>query len=122
MGVTTETKKESSLHGHHDRRLARRLSEDPEFRQEFERQRRTIAAIDKIVNQLDDLREGHDLTKAHLARLIDKNPASIRRLLTAATNPELGTIVAMADALDADVVVVPRKKTRPARKAAVPVS
>lgn len=44
--------------------------------------------------------------------MIGKNPASVRRLLTSATNPELGTIVAVADALDADVVVVPRKKGR----------
>jgi DNA-binding XRE family transcriptional regulator len=96
--------------GHHDRRLAKRLAEDPEFRTEFERQQRAIAAIDEIVNQLDALRLEHDYTKAELARMIDKNPASVRRLLTAAANPELGTIVAMADALDADVIVVPRKK------------
>lgn len=94
---------------HHDRRLARRLTEDPEFKAEFERQQRTIAAIDRIVNELDSLREIHEFSKAELARRIDKNPASIRRLLTAATNPELGTIVAAADALDADVMVVPRK-------------
>ena len=34
------------------------------------------------------------------------------RMLTAAANPELGTVVAMADALDADVVLVPRKSSR----------
>jgi DNA-binding phage protein len=54
------------------------------------------------------------MTKAQLARTIDKNPASVRRLLTAAGNPELATVVAMADALDADIVVVPRKS--PARR------
>jgi DNA-binding XRE family transcriptional regulator len=98
--------------GHHDRRLARRLAEDPEFRAEFERQQRAIGAIDDIVNRLDELRVQHDLSKAELARMIDKNPASVRRLLTASGNPELATVVAMADALDADVVVVPRKKAR----------
>jgi len=97
---------------HHDRRLARRLADDQEFRAEFERQERAIAAIDEIVNQLDTLRVEHEYSKAELARRIDKNPASVRRLLTVAGNPELGTIVAMADALDADVVVVPRKRTR----------
>jgi hypothetical protein len=40
-------------------------------------------------------------------------PASVRRLLTASGNPELRTVVAMADALEADVVLVPRKQTRP---------
>jgi DNA-binding XRE family transcriptional regulator len=96
----------------HDRRLAKRLVEDPEFKVEFERQQRAIAAIDAIVNGLDALRVEHDYTKAELARMIDKNPASVRRLLTATGNPELRTVVAIADALDADVVVVPRKRRR----------
>lgn len=93
----------------HDRRLAERLK-DPEFRAEFERQKREIEAIDSIVNMLDDLRAEHGVTKAELAREIGKNPASIRRLLTAPVNPELRTVVALADALDADVKIVPRRR------------
>jgi DNA-binding XRE family transcriptional regulator len=104
----------------HDRRLAARLAEDPEFRVEFARQQRAIAAIDEIVNQLDALRVEMGYSKADLARMIDKNPASIRRLLTAKSNPELGTVVALADALDAEVVLVPRKRTR--RRAPVSTS
>jgi DNA-binding XRE family transcriptional regulator len=94
---------------YHERRLAGRL-EDPEFRTEFEKASREIKAIDAIVNELDGLREAHGMTKAELAREIDKNPASVRRLFTAPANPELRTIVAMADALDADVVIVPRSR------------
>jgi len=97
----------------------RRIAEDPEFAAEFERQRRAIAAIDAIVNQLDALREDHRLSKAELARAIDKNPSSVRRLLTAKGNPELATVVAMADALDADVVVVPRNTAGPRRRSAI---
>lgn len=95
--------------GRHDRRMARRL-EDPERRAEFERQKRRLTAIDTIVGSLDQLRAAQGLSKAALAREIDKNPAAIRRLLTASGNPELGTVVALADALDADVVVVPREQ------------
>jgi len=95
---------------YYDRRLARRLSEDPEFRAEFERERREIAVIDAIVNKLDARRDELGVTKAQLARAIGKNPSSIRRLLTASGNPELRTVVAMANALDADVQIVPRKK------------
>jgi DNA-binding XRE family transcriptional regulator len=102
--------------GYHDRRLAKRLREDGVFREEFERQAREIAQIDAIVSKLDALREEHGLTKAELAREIDKNPASIRRLLTAPVNPELRTVVAMADALDADVRIVPRKPSRRRRR------
>jgi DNA-binding phage protein len=102
---------------YHDRRLARRLAEDPEFQAEFERQQREIAAIDAIVNQLDVLREQRHMSKAELARAIDKNPAAIRRLLTASGNPELRTVVAMAEALGAELRVVPARaagRTRPA--------
>jgi DNA-binding phage protein len=98
--------------GFHDRRLARRLAEDSEFRVEFERQRRQVAAVDAIVNQLDALREQHGMSKAQLAREIDKHPASVRRLLTASGNPELFTVVAMAQALDAELLVVPRRRAR----------
>lgn len=102
---------------HHDQRLARRLA-DPEFRVEFERHKREIESIDAIVNELDHLREASGLSKADLARAIDKNPASVRRLLTAPANPELRTVVAVANALDADLTIVPRKNRRPRRTAA----
>lgn len=102
----------------HDRRLADRMA-DPEFAGEFEREGRRIAQIDSIVNGIDQLREERGLSKAALARAIDKNPAAIRRLLTASGNPELGTIVALADTLDADVVLVPRKNGSKARGHAI---
>jgi DNA-binding XRE family transcriptional regulator len=70
------------------------------------------ASIDETVNRLDALRVEHDLSKAELARAIDKHPSSVRRLLTAKGNPELATVVAIADALDADLLVVPRERSR----------
>lgn len=93
----------------HDRLLDHRLK-DPWFRAEFERASREVKAVDAIVNELDLLRTDYGLTKAELAREIGKNPASVRRLLTAPANPELRTVVAMADALDADVLIVPRSR------------
>ncbi len=100
---------------YHDRRLARRLKEDPEFRAEFERQRREIAQIDSIVRQLDELREQAGMSKAELARAIGKEPSSIRRFFTADINPELKTVAAVADALGAEVKVVASKGTRKKR-------
>jgi ribosome-binding protein aMBF1 (putative translation factor) len=91
---------------HHDRRLAQRLKEDPEFRAEFERQRREIAQIDAVVRQLDELREEAGMSKAELARAIGKEPSSIRRFFTADVNPELKTVAAVADILGAKVQVV----------------
>jgi DNA-binding phage protein len=112
MTATSEKQHAKLDTGHHDRRLARRLREDPEFRAEFERKRAEIAAIDAIVTRLDALRAEHGMSKADLARAMHKNPAAVRRLLTASGNPELRTVVAMAEALDADVQIVPRKKGR----------
>lgn len=107
--ATAAVDRNTAQDSYHDRRLARRL-EDPVFRAEYERQRREIDAIDAIVRELDALRVQHGLSKADLARAIDKNPASVRRMLTAPVNPELRTVVAMAEALDADIVLVPRKR------------
>lgn len=80
----------------HDRHLSRQL-EDCEFGAEFEKATRQIAAIDAIVNGLDSLRAARGVTKAELAREIGKNPASVRRLFTAPANPELRTLVAIAE-------------------------
>jgi ribosome-binding protein aMBF1 (putative translation factor) len=91
---------------HHDRRLARKLKEDPEFRTEYERQRREIAQIDAVVRRLDELREEAGMSKAELARAIGKEPSSIRRFFTADVNPELKTVAAVADILGAEVRVV----------------
>ena len=115
MPATIDKRQTTQDTGYHDRRLARRL-EDPEFRAEFERQQREIAAIDGIVNHLDALREKHRMTKADLARAIDKNPAAIRRLLTASGNPELRTVVAMAQALGAELKIVTKPRRTPTRR------
>jgi DNA-binding phage protein len=111
MARTIKTPETTLDTGYHDRRLARRL-QDPEFRAEFERQQAEIAAVDAIVNELDGLRERSRMTKAALARAIDKNPAVVRRLLTASGNPELRTVVAIAQALGAEVRIVPKARAR----------
>ena len=100
----------------HDRFLAEQLA-DPAFRAEFERERREIETVDAIVGALDGLRDERGLSKADLARQIGKNPASVRRTLTAPGNPELRTIIAMADALGAEIKIV-RRRAQPSRQAA----
>lgn len=105
---------------HHDRRLARRLKEDPEFRAEFDRQRREIAQIDAVVRQLDELREEAGMSKADLARAIGKEPSSIRRFFTADVNPELKTVAAVADVLGAKVEVVANGDAGPRQRGKKP--
>jgi|SRR5215211_2250036 len=107
MPATRKSKRDTS---YHDRRLARRLREDAEFRAEYERHRREVAQIAAVVRQLDQLRDLAGLSKAALARKIGKEPASIRRLFTAEVNPELKTVAAVANALGAEVKVVSRRR------------
>jgi len=90
---------------HYQRRRARELA-DAEFREEYERARVEIAQVDTIMRQLDARREASGMSKADLARLIGKNPSTVRRLFTAEVNPELKTIVAMASVLGARIEIV----------------
>lgn len=107
--MTTRTNKKVVDTSYHKRRLDARLK-DPEFRAEYERARAEIAQVDSIMRMLDHLREEAGFSKAELARQIGKDPASVRRLFTAQVNPELKTIAALAQALDAEVQIVPRGK------------
>lgn len=89
----------------HERYVAEAM-QDPEFRQEYETERKRIEQIDAVVRSLDTLRAQAGLSKAELARRISKNPAVVRRLFSAQGNPELGTIAAIAIALGAEIKVV----------------
>lgn len=95
------------MESYFDKFLAENMT-DPEFAKEFELQKRLLGTFDRVINDLEGLREASGKSKATVAREIGKNPASIRRLLTAPVNPELRTVIAVADALGADVRIVPR--------------
>lgn len=83
--------------------------QDPEFGREYRAARAQIDQVDAIIRRLDELRMEMGMSKAQLARRIGKNPAVVRRLFTAQVNPELKTIAAIADALDAEITLKPRK-------------
>lgn len=87
--------------------LARDL-QDPEFMREYVVESVRIATIDRIVNTLDDAREAAGLSKAELARSIQVEPATIRRLFASATsNPTLGTLAEIAAALGLRITLEP---------------
>lgn len=97
----------------HERRRAQRM-EDPEFRAAYQRAAREIQQTDRVIRELDALRVDLGMSKAELARRINRNASSIRRLFTAhSSHPELPLIAAIADALGAEVRVMPK---RPASK------
>jgi ribosome-binding protein aMBF1 (putative translation factor) len=82
--------------------------EDPQFLREYVTQSIRIATIDRIVNELDAAREAAGLSKAELARAINSEPATVRRLFSAGhVNPTLGTLAEVAAALGMRVVLEP---------------
>jgi transcriptional regulator with XRE-family HTH domain len=82
---------------------------DPEYSEAYERAAREIAQTDAVIRELDDLRVDLGMSKAELARRVDRNASSVRRLFTARrARPELPLIAALADALGAELRVVRR--------------
>jgi len=81
---------------------------DPQFLREYVAQSVRVATIDRIVNELDSAREAAGLSKAELARAINTEPATVRRLFSAGhVNPTLGTLAEVAAALGMRVVLEP---------------
>ena len=92
----------------HERRRADRM-QDAEYRAAYLRTARELAQTDAVIRELDSLRVDLGISKAELARRVNRNASSVRRLFTASqTRPELPLIIALADALGAEVRVVPR--------------
>lgn len=87
--------------------LARDL-EDPEFLREYVVESMRIATIDAVINALDEAREAAGLSKAELARAIQVEPATIRRLFVSdKSNPTLGTLAEVAAALGLRITLEP---------------
>lgn len=90
-----------------ERLLDERL-QDPEFRREYAVESARIAAIDAVINDLDEAREESNLSKAQLARAIGANPSVVRRLFSAQTvNPTLATVAELAAVLGLKVTLTP---------------
>ncbi|MDQ2816405.1 MAG: helix-turn-helix domain-containing protein [Actinomycetota bacterium] len=99
----------------HERRRERRM-QDPQYRAAYERAAREIAQTDAVIQELDSLRANLGISKAELARRVNRNASSVRRLFTASqVRPEFALIAALADALGAELRIVPR--TTQARRA-----
>jgi ribosome-binding protein aMBF1 (putative translation factor) len=98
----------------HERRQADRM-QDPEYRLAYERTAHEVAQTDAVIRELDSLRIDLGISKAELARRVNRNASSVRRLFTASqVRPELPLIAALADALGAELRVVRRPaKARP---------
>lgn len=84
---------------------------DPEFRAAFDAAARRIRRIDDLLRAIDARREELGLTKAELARRAGMPPEMVRRLFSVdKPNPTAATLVALAEALDLEVVARPTER------------
>jgi DNA-binding phage protein len=81
---------------------------DPHFLRQYVAESVRIAAVDEVINALDETRAEVGLTKAALARAINAEPSVLRRLLAAGQkNPTLGTVAEVAAVLGLRVTLTP---------------
>jgi transcriptional regulator with XRE-family HTH domain len=82
--------------------------EDPEFRREFFLERLRISTIDDLIGNLDEAREGLELSKADIARAVGAQGSVVRRIFSSDdASPTLATITELAAAVGMRVVTVP---------------
>lgn len=88
---------------------------DPEYEDAYQEAAATVRAIDDLVRSIDSRREALGLSKAELARRAGLPAEAVRRLFTMRSpNPTATTLVALARALELDLVAEPR--TKPAQR------
>jgi ribosome-binding protein aMBF1 (putative translation factor) len=75
-------------------------------RDAYREARRRIDRFDRLARALDDRRQQLGMTEAELARRTQLAPGLVQRLLTVrGLNPPIGTLTAIADALELELVV-----------------
>ena len=99
--------------------LRKSVLDTPEAQAEYERTRQSLLRTRQILQRLDAERQRAGLTKAALAARIGSDPSVVRRLFSsAAGNPTLQTVMQIADALDVEFDVRPRRASLPGRRSA----
>ncbi len=83
----------------------------PEYEHAYQEAVARVRAVDELVRSIDHNREVRGLSKAELARKAGLPPEAVRRLFTMRSpNPTATTLVALARALDLDLVAESRTK------------
>jgi DNA-binding phage protein len=84
---------------------------DAEYGRAYKAAQARIRQTDALVRALDERRIARGMSKAELARSAGVQPEAVRRLFTMnAPNPTANTLLALASALDLELVTRPTKK------------
>ena len=89
-------------------RMRAEIDADPVRRERAAAFRRQIDMVNELMWAIDDQRIELGMSKAELARRVDRDASSIRRLFTTGGNPEITLVAALAAAVDMRVVLQPR--------------
>ncbi len=85
----------------------------PARRARYERTKKQVLVTRRILQAIDAERQRRGMTKAALAQEIGMTPSVVRRMFSSeASNPGLGTVIAMLDALDLGVHIQRAPGTR----------
>jgi len=89
-------------------RMRAEIDADPVRRERAAAFRRQIDMVNELMWAIDDQRIELGMSKAELARRVDRDASSIRRLFSTGGNPEITFVAALAEAVGLRVVAVPR--------------
>jgi ribosome-binding protein aMBF1 (putative translation factor) len=89
-------------------RMRAEIDADPVRRERAAAFRRQIDMVNELMWAIDDRRIELGMSKAELARRVDRDASSIRRLFSTGGNPEITFVAALAEAVGLRVVAVPR--------------
>lgn len=89
-------------------RMRAEIDADPVRRERAAAFRRQIDMVDELMLSIDDRRIELGMSKAELARRVDRDASSIRRLFTSGGNPEITLVAALAEAVGMRIALHPR--------------
>lgn len=95
-----------------------RATQTPELRERYTQTKQAVIQVRAVLQELDAQRDRAGLTKAELAERAGIDPSVVRRLFTSShSNPTLHTVLAVAAALDMEIIAKPRLSRRRTRSA-----
>jgi len=89
-------------------RMRAEIDADPVRRERAAAFRRQIDMVNELMWAIDDRRVEIGMSKAELARRVERDASSIRRLFSTGGNPEITFVAALAEAVGIRIVAVPR--------------
>lgn len=88
-----------------DKVISERRAQSPAFVEAYDRAQRDIEATNEFMAAIADILEERGLSKAELARRIDRDPSAVRKLFLEGANPTLDTALRVLHALGLEMVV-----------------